>query len=118
MAQKGASMGVKFQLVCAICALVLAGGCVSEASFRDMIEQVQEERAKSERLRAELNRLDGEKAALQDELATRQKGMEELLARVDDQADCDEDGSGHAGQEAGHVMGGRSDRLVETGIWP
>jgi chemotaxis protein MotB len=86
-------MGEKFWLVCATSALVLVGGCVSEESFREVIQQAEKERSKNEqllgevaRLKEEISGLNGGKAALQNDAAARQTSMDELMKQIDSQA--------------------------------
>ena len=76
----------RLQRLCAVAALVSLGACVSETSFRDMIQQVEKERSKNEQLTLEVTQLRSEIEALGREKVDRQRSMEELLKKVDSQA--------------------------------
>jgi chemotaxis protein MotB len=86
-------MGKMPTLCFAISALVMAGGCISEKSFREVIQQAEKERSKNEqllgevaRLKEEITGLTGEKTALKNDAAARQTAMDELMKQVDSQA--------------------------------
>ncbi|MEW6325519.1 MAG: OmpA family protein [Nitrospirota bacterium] len=77
-----------------IAAVLMAGGCVSETSFRDVMQQLQQALGKNEQLQGQVNGLNAqlvqlgqEKAALQAELTTRQARLEELTGQLDAQAE-------------------------------
>jgi len=77
----------------AMALLSVAGGCVSETSFRDVMQQLQQALSKNEQLQsqvtglnAQITRLGQEKAALQTEVKTQQAKVDELASKLDAQA--------------------------------
>jgi len=78
----------------AVASLVVAGGCVSETSFRDVMQQLQQALSKNEQLQGQvtglntqITQLGQEKAALQTEVKTQQARVDELTGKLNAQAE-------------------------------